>query len=133
MKALIKSSAIVAVLALLSSGVFAAENPAKKAAPAVAKKDVVVFTALAQDKGVGVIIHKADASKTSVAIYDAENNLVIKDVQAKNSNDVLKGYVLSALENGKYTIKVTANNEVTKRVVNVYTDGNNQKSFLFEL
>ncbi|QKJ31290.1 T9SS type A sorting domain-containing protein [Mucilaginibacter mali] len=133
MKALIKSSAIVAVLALLSSAVFAAENPTKKAEPAAAKKDVVVFTALAQDKGVGVIIHKADVSKTSVAIYDAEGNVVMKDIQAKNGNDVLKGYVLSALENGKYTIKVTSNNEVTKRVVNVYNDENNQKAFLFEL
>ncbi len=132
MKTLIKSSAIVAVLALLSTGVFATENPAKKAAPA-AKKDVVLFTALAQDKGVGVIIHKADVSKTAVAIYDADGNLVMKDVQGKNAKDVLKGYVLSALENGKYTIKVTSNNEVTKRVVHVYNDENDQKAFFFEM
>ncbi|QKJ30997.1 T9SS type A sorting domain-containing protein [Mucilaginibacter mali] len=133
MKTLIKSSALIAVLALVSTGVFATENPGKKAAPVAAKKDVVVFTALAQDKGVGVIIHKADVSKTSVAIYDADGNVVMKDIQAKNSNDVLKGYVLSALETGKYTIKVTSNKEVTKRVVNIYTDENNQKAFLFEL
>ena len=132
MKTLIKSSAFIAVLALVSTGVFANENPTKKA-PTAAKKDVVLFTALSQDKGVGIIIHKADVSKTSVAIYDADGNVVMKDVQGKNANDVLKGYVLSALDNGKYTIKVTSNNEVTKRVVNVYNDENNQKSFFFEL
>lgn len=132
MKTFIKSSALIAVLVLVSTGVFAKENPVKKA-PTAAKKDVVLFTSLSQDKGVGIIIHKADVSKTSVAIYDASGNMVMKDVQAKNGNDVLKGYVLSALDNGKYTIKVTSNKEVTNRVVNVYNDENDQKAFFFEL
>jgi hypothetical protein len=133
MKTSIKSSALLVVLALLSTGVFAADKKDKIETVASNKKDVVLFTALSQDRGVGVIIHKAAAGKSAVAILDADGNAVMKDILANNSDDVLKGYVLTNLDNGKYTIKVTSNKVETQRVVHVYTDEKSQKSFFFEM
>ncbi|MES2279481.1 MAG: hypothetical protein V4592_25840 [Bacteroidota bacterium] len=133
MKTSFKSSALLVVLALLSTGVFAAGKKDKIEPTASSKKDVVLFTAMSQDRGVGVIIHKAIAGKSAVAILDADGNTIMKDVLANNSADILKGYVLTNLDNGKYTIKVTSNKVETKRVVHVYNDDNNQKAFFFEM
>ena len=132
MKAIIKSTVAVLTLGLLSTGVFASDKP-KTEAPANIQKDVVLFTALPQqDLGVGVIIHKAAPGKSSVAIYNEAGKQIYKDDISKSGN-VLKGYQLSALDNGNYSIKVaTGNNEVTRNI-HVYIDENDQKNFFFVL
>ena len=132
MKTIIKSTVAVLGLALLSTGVFAADKKPKAEAPAKATKDVVLFTALTeQNIGVGVIIHKAAPSKSAVTIVDNAGNQIYKDVMTKSGDVVLKGYQLSALEEGDYTIKVSSNKNEVKRNIHVYTDENNQKNFFF--
>jgi hypothetical protein len=132
MKAIIKSTVAVLTLGLLSTGVFASDKP-KAEVPANIKKDVVLFTALPQqDLGVGVIIHKAARGKSSVAIYNTAGKQVYKD-DISNGGNVLKGYQLSELDNGDYTIKVTTGNNEVTRNIRVYNDENDQKNFFFML
>jgi hypothetical protein len=132
MKAIIKSTVAVLTLGLLATGVFATEKP-KTEAPANNKKDVILFTALPQqDFGVGVIINKAAPGKSSVAIYDEAGKQIYKDDMSKGGN-VLKGYQLSNLDNGNYSIKVATGNNLVTRNIHVYTDENDQKNFFFVL
>ena len=134
MKTIIKSTVAFLGLALLSTGVFAADKKPKAEAPAKAAKDVVLFTAMSESNvGVGVIIHKAAPSRSAVTIVDKAGNQIYKDIMSKSGDVVLKGYQLSALEEGDYTIKVSSNKDVTNRNIHVYTDENNQKNFFFVL
>jgi len=129
MKTNIKSSALIIALALLSTGAFAATK--SNEGPEAPQQDQVIFTAVSQDQEVGVIIHQAEASKAAVTIYDAEGNVMLKDVLSKKDVVAKKGYDLSQLEEGDYTIKVTSNHVETKRLVHVYSDENDQKAFFF--
>jgi predicted transcriptional regulator len=134
MKTIIKTSALFLGLTLLSAGVFAADKTTeapKAAAPA--KQNLVLFTSLAKEHGVQVIVHKATPANSSVRIYDAAGNLLVNDALSKKEAVSLKGYDLSQLEDGDYTIQVTANKEVTNRIVHVYNDENNQRSFFFKM
>ncbi|HEX8020321.1 hypothetical protein [Mucilaginibacter sp.] len=45
-----------------------------------------------------------------------------------SKTDVSKGYVLNGLEDGEYTMEITTNNQVVKKSIHVYQDGD-QKSF----
>jgi len=130
MKTNIKSTALIIALALFSAGAFAAT---KSTETQDGTQDQVVFTAVSQDQEVGVIIHQVEPAKATVAIYDAEGNVILKDVMVlSEKNEVAKkGYDLSQLEEGDYTIKVTSNNVETKRLVHVYSDENDQKAFFF--
>lgn len=132
MKTAIKSSALLVVLALLSTGVFATDKTTE--APAASnKKDVVLFTSLSTDCGVAVAVHKANAGTPEVKIFDKNGNAILTDKLSKKDVVAQKGYNLSELEDGDYTFKVTTNNNVTERLVHVYTDGNDQKSFFFKM
>jgi hypothetical protein len=131
MKTIIKSTVAVLALALLSTSVFAADKT-KTDLPATNTKDVVLFTSPSQnDVELGVIIHKATPSRSSVTIYDKAGVQVYKDVMSKSADVVLKGYQLGALEEGDYIIKVTTNNEDVKRAIHVYKDEKDQKNFFF--
>lgn len=139
MKTIIKTSALFLGLTILSASVFAADKPfedpktrAAVAAPAV-KLNLVLFTSLDKERGVQVIVHKASPASSSVKIYDAAGNLLVNDALPKKEAVSLKGYDLTQLEDGDYTIQVTANKEVTNRVVHVYNDENNQRSFFFKM
>ena len=83
--------------------------------------------------GVKVIVHKTMVVNSTVKIYDAAGNLLINDFLSKKEAVSQKGYNLTQLEDGDYTIQVTSNNEVTKRIVHVYSEGDNQKSFFFKM
>jgi len=132
MKTSIKSSALLVVLALLSTGVFAAGKTTE--APAASnKQDVVLFTSLSTDCGVAVAVHKANAGAPVVKIFDKNGNAIMIDRLSKKDAVAQKGYNLSELEDGDYTFKVTTSNTVTERLVHVYTEENNQKSFFFKM
>jgi hypothetical protein len=131
MKTLIKSSALVAVLALLSTGVFATEKTSN--APEVKKQDVILFTGLEKGCGVGVAVHKAEAGKPIVTITDATGKVILKDALSKKDDVAQMGYNLSELADGDYTFTVTTNNKVTNRIVHVFSDDNDQKSFFFKM
>lgn len=132
MKTFIKTSALVVAFGLFAASTFANEAPAKKAKVAV-KEDVVLFTSMDSDCGVGVIVHKAESGKAQIEIIDANNQVVLKDVTSKGTDAVLKGYVLSNLKNGDYAFKVTTGSKEVKRNIRIFTDENNQKSFVFML
>ena len=129
MKKLIKFSALLLVSGLISTAVFAGAKTGKTEGPN--EKDAVTFSSLSQDRGVQIAVKKVEAGKSFVTIYDSENNLLIKDFLPKKASNVEKGYVLTDLEEGNYTIEVTSNNEVVKQVVHVYYDENYNKSFFF--
>jgi len=130
MKTNIKSSALIIALALLSTGAFAATK--SNEGPEV-PQDQVIFTAVSQDQEVGVIIHQAEAAKAAVTIYDAAGNVMLKDVLSKKEEVAKKGYDLTQLAEGDYTIKVTSNKVETKKLVHVYSDENDQKAFFFKI
>lgn len=131
MKNSVKITAILLLSAIFSTGAFAAKKVTSDV-PEPAQ-DVVSFTALTKDCGVGVIIHKAAPGKSSVAIYDAKGSEIFNDALPKNAKVDVKGYLLNDLQDGDYTIAVTTGNELVKRTVHVYSDENDQKGFYFEL
>ncbi len=131
MKTAIKTSALFLGLALLSTGVFAAAK--NNEGPAATGQNIVLFTSLPNDLGVQVIVHKVPASVAIVKIYDANGKLIMTDQLSKKDAVSRKGYDLGELDNGDYTFQVSANNEVTKRVVHIYNDEKDQKAFFFEL
>ncbi|MES2109452.1 MAG: hypothetical protein V4577_11920 [Bacteroidota bacterium] len=112
---------LTALLLLASVGVFAA-TPAKST-----KADVpaVTISTLASNKGVAV---KAADAKSLVMIYDQDKNVLRKDVLASNAS---KGYILNKLENGDYTMEVTANNQTVKKNIHVYEE-DGAKTFIVQ-
>jgi len=112
---------LTALLLLASAGLFAA-TPVKSA-----KADVpaVTISTLASNKGVAV---KAADAKSLVMIYDQDKNVLRKDVLASNAS---KGYILNKLENGDYTMEVTANNQTVKKNIHVYEE-DGAKTFIVQ-
>jgi len=51
----------------------------------------------------------------------------LKDI-LPSKTDVSKGYVLTGLEDGEYTMEITTDKQVVKKSIHVYQDGD-QKSF----
>jgi hypothetical protein len=130
MKTIIKSTAIFFASALLSTAVFAAGKPNDGPEPATS---AVSFTAIAQDCGVAVIVHKTEKSPAAITITDAEGNVLLNDHLSDKPGVVQKGFSFDELTEGDYTIKVTINNEVTQRVVHVYNDDSDIKTFFFKM
>ncbi|QEM14075.1 hypothetical protein [Mucilaginibacter rubeus] len=123
MKTSIKLSAL---FFLLTTGVFA--TTAAKAADVTPKaKEVVSFRALDHDRGVKLTIAKSDAGRSFVRVYGKHNELLLKDV-VSTKTDVERGYVLTELEDGDYTMEVKTGNQVVKKNLHVYEE-NDQKTF----
>ncbi len=111
---------LTALLLLASAGVFAA-TPAKNVK---AEGPEVTISSLAANNGVAV----SAADKSVVIIYDQFKNVLRKDVLAGNTS---KGYILNKLENGDYTMEVTANKQTVKKDIHVYEEGKT-KTFLIK-
>jgi hypothetical protein len=127
MKTSIKLSAL---FVLLTTGVFAttvAKADEGKIDITPKAKEVVSFRALDHDRGVKVDFAKSESGKSIVKVYNKNNELLLKDV-VPSKTDVSKGYVLTGLEDGEYTMEITTNNQVVKKSIHVYQDGD-QKSF----
>jgi len=112
---------LTALFLLASAGLFAAV-PAK-----TVKADApsVTISTLASNKGIAV---KAAEAKSIVMIYDQDKNVLRKDVLAANGS---KGYVLSGLENGDYTMEVTSNKQTVKKNIHVYNE-DKTKTFIVQ-
>ncbi|HZX59624.1 MAG TPA: hypothetical protein VFE54_12895 [Mucilaginibacter sp.] len=117
-----KTIALAALILGLGTSVFAAV-PAKLKAP---KAEKVSFTSLKDDKGFGVSV---EAGKSIVMFYDANNNVIFKDLLSKGGAAV-KGYVVTGLEDGDYTVEVAANKSVVTKHIHVYDEGQ-KKSYIF--
>ena len=122
MKTLTKTSALLFVLSLFSTGVFAAT-----AAVADSSDVVVTINALPDDCTLDLSIDKANAGNTWVTIYDDSNNIVLRETLSKDSGTLEKIYNFTGLDDGDYTIEVDSNNQITDKLVHVYSDWNDQK------
>ena len=108
---------------LLSTGLFAAV-PVKHAGPNTSTmKGMVTFSTLPSKRGVEIKLNDPAAGKAIVMIYDWDNDVVWKDaLSPKKGLD--RGYILSYLDNGNYTVEVTLNKQlVVKKLAHVYYKG----------
>ncbi len=127
MKTSIKLSAL---FVLLTAGVFAttaAKADEGKVDVTPKAKEVVSFKALDHDRGLKVNFAKSESGRSTVKVYNKDNELLLKDI-VPSKTDVSKGYVLTGLEDGEYTMEITADKQVVKKSIHVYQDGD-QKSF----
>ena len=121
-----KNSLKLTVLFLLISSMLFGAVPSKRTGKKPVSKDVVTFYALPANVGVDVIVRKHTPGKVMVILYDDNSNMIIKEVvPAKKVME--KRYVLSKLDNGKYTLEVTVNKHSTTK--NIMVD-NGQSRFL---
>jgi hypothetical protein len=113
-----KSIAVLALILGLGTVAFAAPKPKAD--------ESVKFTSLKGDKGFAV---KVGGEKSVVIIYDANGNVILKDLVSKGL-PAEKGYVVTGLENGNYKVEVKTENGLVSKQMHVYDDGQS-KSYLF--
>lgn len=123
-----KSITLAALLLALGTSVFATTS-----IKAEGKKssDEVSFVPLSTDRGFGVKINKQEPGKSTVAIYDKNQNILFKDLLTKDAV-AEKGYVITELETGDYTVEVTSNNQTVKKQMHIYDDGVTKSYFFYE-
>jgi hypothetical protein len=122
MKNSIKLSAL---LLLAGTGIFAAGATAKPIHPMSSSiKGMVTFSTIPTRRGVEIKV-KENPGKALVIIYNYENDMVWKDILS-NKKGMDKSYVLSQLDNGNYTIEVTLNKQVVKKIAHVYYKGDSK-------
>lgn len=127
MKASIKLSAL---FFLLSAGVFATTT-AKASDVTPKAKEVVSFSVLGNDRGIKLNLAKSESGKSFVRVYNKQNELLLKDF-VSTKTDAAKGYVLSELPDGDYTLEISTNNQVVKKTLHVYQDGAQQSFFIVQ-
>lgn len=122
MKNLIK---LTALFLMAVTGVFAAatEKPVSKKDASI--KGMVTISALPTRKGVEVKLDKNAPGKAFVIIYNWNNDAVWKDKLSPNKVSD-RGYILSQLDNGNYTVEVTLNKQVIRKTAHVYYKGNSK-------
>lgn len=113
-----KSIKLSALLVLLTAALFTV-NPVK-AAPAKTT-DEVEFTSLPASNGIDIKVSKSEAGKTIIIIYDQDKNVLRKDVLS-GAQTAEKGYILTSLDNGDYTIEVTSGKKVVTEEVHIYDE-----------
>ncbi|MGZ3767613.1 MAG: hypothetical protein ACXVB0_10025 [Mucilaginibacter sp.] len=123
-----KSIALAALLLALGTSVFAAA-PAKVKGHKGHSNGQITFVPLKSDKGFGVKIDKEESGKSIVIVYDNEKNVVFKDLLSKGTS-AEKGYVVTGLEDGDYTVEVFTGSQDVKKQLHVYDDGQ-AKSYVF--
>ena len=118
---------LTALLVLASTSIFAA-TPSKTKDPVAKAKEEITFSSLPSQMGIDVKVARSDEGKAIVMFYDQDHNVILKDV-LPTSGTVEKGYILSKLENGDYTMEVTLNKQVVKKAIHVY-DEDQTKTFI---
>jgi uncharacterized protein (DUF2249 family) len=119
---------LTALFLLATTGLFAATPVKKSTADVPSDKAPVTISTMAFNKGLAVKVDKDAAGKSIVMIYDQDKNVLRKDVLASNGT---QAYVLSALENGDYTMEVTSNKQTVKKNIHVYDEGKS-KTFIVQ-
>jgi hypothetical protein len=120
-----KTIALAALILALGTSVFAA-TPAKSKAPKAG--ETVSFTSLKGDNGFGVTV---EAGKSMVIISDNDGNVIFKDRLSKGGA-AAKGYIITDLQDGDYTVQVKAGKDVVTKQMHVYDDGQNKSYFFAE-
>lgn len=114
---------LTALFLLAGVSVFAAV-PAKAVVPS--SSATITFSSLPSQNGIDVKVEKSD--KAMVIISDKDGNVLRKDVLS-NKKSMEKGYILTSLDNGDYTIEVISNGKSIKEDVHVY-DEDKTKMFI---
>jgi hypothetical protein len=111
-----------ALLLLAATGVFAA-TPAKSTNPyAPSIKSMVNFSTLPSKRGVEIKVNNDAPGKAIVRIYNWNNDIVwIDALSPKKGMD--KGFILSMLDNGNYTVEVYLNKQMVRKTAHVYYKG----------
>lgn len=120
-----KSITVLALLLAIGTSVFAAA-PAKTDGTNPQK---IAFVPLSSDRGFSVQINKQEAGKSFVMIYDKDGTTLFKDFMSKGTS-IEKGYNISGLDNGDYTVEVVSNNQSVKKHLHVY-DEDDKKTYMF--
>jgi hypothetical protein len=115
---------LAALLLLASTSVFAAA-PAKT----TAAQDEITVQASAKNMVVGVTIQKETTGRAYVKFYDNDSNEVMTDY-LPGTESIEKGYNLSELPLGTYTMAVTSNKKVITKQIHVYKEFG-QKTYVF--
>ncbi len=116
---------ITALLLLASASVFAV-TPSKAAVPP--SKATITLSSLPSLKGLEVKVDGSTPSKAVVIVYDENKNVVYKDVMPAFKS-MEKGYILTNLEDGTYSLEVTVKHQTIKENIAVYHEGSS-KSFI---
>jgi hypothetical protein len=114
---------LTALFLLAGASVFAAV-PAK--AVVHSSPAIITFSSLPSQNGIDVKVEKSE--KAIVIISDKDGNVLRKDVLS-NKKNMEKGYILTSLDNGDYTIEVISNGKSVKEDVHVY-DEDQTKMFI---
>ena len=118
------------VLLLLSTSLFGAV-PAKPAGNNnQPKNETIMFSTLPARNGIAVKFKKGTTGKAIVIIYDSGKNVLRKDILS-DAKSLEKGYILTSLDNGDYTVEVTLGKDVLRKSVHVYMEGQ-VKTFLIK-
>jgi len=120
---------LLLVLVLLSTSLFAT-TPAKNTTKGNRQSDAITFATLPSRKGISVTFKPGTHGKAIVIIYDHLNTPLRKDILS-NDKSLEKGYIVTTLEDGDYTIEVTLNKTVVKKGIHVYME-NQIKTFLIK-
>jgi hypothetical protein len=125
-----KSIKLTALALLLSAGVFAA-TPKKTAGHThTGMGDHIVFYTLPSQSGIDLRVKKMNMQPTMVVIRDNNGNVLWRDVM-KGNKDIRRGYNLTQLDDGDYSIEITSGQEVFKRNIHIYNEGH-VRSFIVE-
>lgn len=119
MKNSIKLSAL---FLLFSAGVFAVAPAKSVSTKTPSIKNMVTFSSLPSRRGIEIKVKNNTPGKAIVMIYNWNNDVVWKDALSPK-NTLNKGYILSDLDNGNYTVEVMLNKQVVKKTVHVYYRG----------
>ena len=112
----------MAVLLLLSTGLFAATPAKRMSHKGSSIKDMVTFSILPSQRGIAVKVNGNATENATVIIYNYENDVVWKDGLKKNKG-MQKAYILNELDNGNYTVQVILNKQKVQKTAHVYYKG----------
>jgi hypothetical protein len=112
------------LLVLASTSIFAATSPKAVAPP----KAIITLSSLPSLTGLEVKVDASTATKTAVIVYDEDRNVVYKDVLPAFKS-MEKGYILTHLHDGKYSLEVSVKHQTIKNNILVYHEGES-KSFM---
>jgi hypothetical protein len=109
---------------LLLSTAFVAASPAKPARTKISSmKKMVTFSALPSKRGIEIKLNKLAPGKATVMIYNWDNDVIWKDALSPEKR-LARGYILSQLDNGNYTVEVMLDKQmVAKKTAHVYYRG----------
>jgi hypothetical protein len=125
-----KSTKVFMVLFLLSTSLFAAVPPKATEYKNQPKSETIMFFTLPSKNGIEVRFKKGVTGKAIVIIYDSGKNVLRKDVLS-DKKSLEKGYILTSLDNGDYTVQVTLGKLVIEKAIHVYMEGQD-KTFLIK-